>query len=168
MPLPTTKTELLQKLKQAYEKLDSEFDAIDSSHERITGIEGNISCCDIIAYQIGWTNLLIGWEQQESEGKMPEMPAKGFKWNQLGELSKFFYKQGSEKSLSRLRAEFKEVCQKLVDLINTLTDKELFEPHQRKWTGEKWAMVKWIQINSIAPYSSARTKIRRWKKEIKR
>jgi len=51
MPLPATKVELLESLQQAYIKLDSEFDVVNSRHERQDGIEGNISCCDIVSYQ---------------------------------------------------------------------------------------------------------------------
>jgi hypothetical protein len=165
MPLPSTKSELLESLKLSYMKLDSEFDVINPENERRQGIEGNVSCCDIVSYQVGWANLLMGWEQQESEGKTPEMPAKGFKWNQLGDLAQSFYDKNSKKSLSQLRVELKESYHKLVTWIESLTEQELFEPHQRKWTGDKWAIVKWVQVNSIAPYRSARTKIRRWKKE---
>jgi hypothetical protein len=165
MPLPTTKAELIESLSQAYTKLDSEFDVVNSECEKQNGIEGNISCCDVVSYQIGWANLLMGWEQQESEGKRPEMPAKGFKWNQLGDLAQSFYVKNSKKSLSQLRVEFNESYQELVTWIESLTEEELFERHQRKWTGDKWAIVKWIQVNSIAPYRSARTKVRRWKKE---
>lgn len=165
MPLPTTKSELLEKLKQAYTKLDSEFDVVDSEREKLKDIEGNISCCDVLSYQIGWANLLIGWEQQELKGKTPAMPAKGFKWNQLGDLAQYFYSQSSKKSLSKLRLEFNETYLKLVAWIESLTEQELFKSNQRKWTGDKWAIAKWIQVNTIAPYSSARTKVRRWKKE---
>lgn len=165
MPLPATKDELLESLKQAYIKLDSEFDVVNLEYERQHGIEGNISCCDIVSYQIGWADLIMGWEQQELAGKAPAMPAKGFKWNQMGDLAQSFYDKNSKKSLSQLRAEFNERYKKLVNWIESLNEQELFEMHQRKWTGDKWAIVKWIQVNSIAPYRSARTKVRRWKKE---
>lgn len=167
MPLPTTKDELLSNLKAAYEKLDKEFDVIDSDNERKHGIEGNVSCCDILAYQIGWGRLLTGWEKTELRGKKPEMPASGFKWNQLGELAKTFYTEQSKKSLQQLRKEFSQLHKELADWIDSLSEKELFQPAQRQWIGDKWAMVKWIQINTIAPYKSARTKVRRWKREMK-
>jgi hypothetical protein len=165
MPIPTKKAELLESLRQAYTKLDSEFDAVNPEYEKQKGIEGNISCCDVVSYQIGWTNLLMDWEQQELESKVPEMPAKGFKWNQLGELAQSFYEKNSKKSLKELRVEFNEIYKELVTWIESLTEQEIFEPHQRGWTGDKWAIAKWVQVNSIAPYRSARTKIRRWKKE---
>jgi hypothetical protein len=167
MPLPNTKDELLSILRQAYVKLDAEFNTIELEYERCDGIEGNVSCCDIVAYQIGWGSLLVGWEKIELAGKTPEMPAPGFKWNQLGELAKSFYEKQSKKSLQQLKKEFTELYQVLIEWINSLTEKELFQPKQRDWTGEKWAMVKWIQVNTIAPYRSARTKVRRWKKEMK-
>ncbi len=165
MPLPTSKDELLKNLYDAYEKLDSEFTAVSPDTEREPGIAGEISCCDIVAYQIGWANLLLGWDESELKGKLPAMPASGFKWNQLGELAKSFYAKESTKTLQQLRVEFRLVHKRLVIWIESLSEQELFEIHQRQWTGEKWTMVKWIQVNTIAPYRSARTKVRRWKKE---
>jgi hypothetical protein len=167
MPLPTTKAELIENLSQAYTKLDSEFDAVNSEYEKQKDIEGHLSCCDIVSYQIGWAKLLMGWDQQELKGETPQMPAKGFKWNQLGELAQSFYVSDSEKSLSQLRKEFYKSYQQLITWIESLTLEEIFELHQRKWTGDKWAIVKWVQVNTIAPYRSARTKVRRWKKENK-
>jgi hypothetical protein len=165
MPLPATKDELLRNLRQAYLRLDSEFDVVSPESERNQSVEGNLSCCDMVSYQVGWARLLMGWEQQESEGNAAAMPAEGFKWNQLRELAQSFYEKDSNKSLRQLRTEFKTCYQELAAWIESLSEKELFEPHQRNWTGDKWAIVKWIQVNSIAPYRSARTKVRRWKKE---
>ena len=159
--------ELLSNLNLAYEKLDGEFDTVETEYERDCGIEGNVSCCDIVAYQIGWGSLLVGWEKLELAGKTPEMPAPGFKWNQLGELANSFYEEQSKKSLQQLRNEFSELRQVLTNWINSLSELELFQLKQRRWAGEKWPLVKWIQVNTIAPYRSARTKVRRWKKEFK-
>ena len=167
MPLPKTKQELLINLKKSYEKLDAEFDAVTTCNERMTDIEGNISCCDVVAYQIGWGKLLMSWENNELNGKLVQMPCESFKWNQLGELAQHFYQQSRHLSLSQLRVDFNNVYQQLVDWITNLSTEELFTPQQRNWTGEKWSMVKWIQINTIAPYQSARTKVRRWKREQK-
>jgi len=66
--------------------------------------------------------------------------------------------------MSTLRKDFLKTVTEISKLIEGLDEAEIFSIHKRKWTGEKWPMVKWIQINTIAPYKSARTKIRRWKK----
>jgi len=122
--------------------------------------------CRPLAYQIGWGKLLLNWEQEEKKGKTPVMPAKGYKWNELGSLAQSFYERYQNKDIVYLRKEFSKVVKKIEGLIESLEEDELFSPHQREWTGDKWAMVKWIQVNTIAPYKSARTKIRRWKKSL--
>lgn len=164
MPLPSSKTELLEKLHSAHEKLDLEFNEITLSLERKNEVDGGISCCDVLAYQIGWGNLLLNWDKTELSGEIPEMPAKNFKWNQLGDLAIYFYENSQRKSLKNLRAEFKLVHSQLTKWIDSLSDAELLQLHQRQWAGEKWALVKWIQVNTIAPYQSARTKVRRLKR----
>ena len=49
--------------------------------------------------------------------------------------------------------------------------KELFEPHMRKWADEAtktavWEVYKFIYINTVAPFGTFRTKIRKWKKMV--
>jgi len=165
MPLPQTRSELLESLSKAHRQLDEELRAIRPDQERIQGIEGGLSCCDLVAYQIGWGNLLLGWEQAESQGQAVFLPAKGYKWNQLGLLAESFYQRAADHSLDELRAEWQGVVQRLEEWVQDITDEELFEPRVRQWTGDKWPIAKWIQVNSIAPYRSARTKLRRWVKE---
>lgn len=164
MPLPTNKEDLLKKLNESYIKLDAESDGIKKGLSRKKELEGGISACDILAYQIGWGNLLLGWESAEQKGLTPDMPAEGFKWNELGRLADSFYKNSNKASLLELRFDFKRTVDKIKTMIENLPNEDLFKPKRREWTGEKWPMVKWIQINTIAPYSSARTKVRRWKK----
>jgi hypothetical protein len=165
MPLPENKTQLLKKLNDSYMKLDAEFEGLSRAASRKREIERDISACDILAYQIGWGQLLLGWEKSERNGDVPDMPSKGYKWNELGKLAESFYKSRKHAALDELRTEFRRTFGEIVSMIEKLPANDLFKPKQRKWTGEKWSMVKWIQINTIAPYSSARTKLRRWKKK---
>lgn len=53
MPLPSTKVELLKNLILAYEKLDGECAVIGNERKRVREMEGNVSCRDVVAYQIG-------------------------------------------------------------------------------------------------------------------
>lgn len=168
MQLPTTKAELLTHIHQAYSKLDGELAAVDRDRERLGTLQGNVSCCDVIAYQIGWGQQLLRWDAEEKQGKKPEMPSPDFKWNQLGALAQSFYDRESEKSLSQLRTEFAALVEDILTWVTKLDEETLFQPGQRRWTGEKWPLVKWIQVNTVAPYGSARTRIRRWKKEQQR
>jgi len=164
MPLPTTKAELLESLQKAHSQLDQELSRVSRDQERIKEIQGGLSCCDLLAYQIGWGQLLLGWDKAERLGQDAILPAEGFKWNQLGALAESFYQRESQRSLAELRSDWQETVDQIEAWIESLTTEEIFEPCIRKWAGQNWPIIKWIQVNSIAPYQSARTKLRRWLK----
>ncbi|QQE10792.1 ClbS/DfsB family four-helix bundle protein [Planctomycetota bacterium] len=169
MPLAESKVELLVELAKAYGLLDGEFEGMREKDARRKGIEWKegtmVSCCDVVAYQIGWGELLLSWEESEMRGEEVCMPCEGFKWNELGKLAEKFYKQKKGKSLKVLRKEWEAVYSKVRAWIESLDEEEVFEVGMREWTGEKWVMAKWVQVNTIGPWKSARTKVRKFKRE---
>lgn len=106
VPLPTNQRELLSSLQAAYAKLAEEAAQVPPELERDPGIEGGISPCDLIAYQIGWGRLLLSWDSTEAQGGIAQMPAPGFKWNQLGLLARSFYQEQQGQTLKQLLATF--------------------------------------------------------------
>lgn len=152
---------LAEELKKAFQKLDEAFSKVPVDISRSAHLEGGVSACDIAAYQIGWGKLLLSWEEAEKLGCIAEMPAPGYKWNQLGPLARSFYSTYQDYPLSKLRIEYAKVVDEILALISNLTDEELFDIKKRRWTGEKWPMAKWIRVNTIAPYTSALKKLRK-------
>ncbi len=54
-------------------------------------------------------------------------------------------------------------------MIDFVSEEELFQPHRRKWADDAtktavWAVYKFIHVNTVAPFGTFRTKIRKWKK----
>ena len=50
-----------------------------------------------------------------------------------------------------------------------MSDEDLFAPHRRKWAdgatkSAVWEVYKFIHVNTVAPFGTFRTKIRKWKK----
>ncbi len=164
MPLPTTKAALLESLRDSHRKLDKELADIPESAARRRGVEGSVSPCDVAAYQIGWGRLLLGWDAAERRGDSPEMPAPGFKWNQLGPLAASFHDARRGRSLRELRDELASVVADVGAFVSGLSEDDLFATGRRRWAGAKWPVAKWVQVNTVAPYRSARSKLRRWKK----
>lgn len=164
MPLPTDKDQLLSSLQAAYSKLVEEAAAVPSDLERIPELEGGISPCDLIAYQIGWGRLLLSWDELETRSETVEIPAPGFKWNQLGWLANSFYQEQNEQTLQQLLAQFEALQKRLRLFIESNSEDTLFGIGKRHWAGQKWSLAKWIQVNTVAPYGSARAKLRKWKK----
>ena len=166
MPLPADKTELLARLQRAHAQLAEAAAAVPVEFERETGLAGGISPCDLIAYQIGWGRRLLAWEASEAGGGVAEMPAPGFKWNQLGALAQAFYVEHREHSLAQLLTEFEALAGDLRGCIEAIPEDELFGLGRRRWARPKWPLVKWIQVNTIAPYGSARAKLRQWQRTL--
>lgn len=121
----------------------------------------------MIAYQLGWMNLILGWEERERDGQTVSMPTADHRWNDLGPLYQDFYARYEGYPLVQLRTMFDETVQRIVNLVEGYTDDELFQPGGRAWassTPANWPIWKWIHINTVAPFKTFRTKIRRWKK----
>lgn len=164
----TSKRQLQETIHALYGLLDAEFDDIEETHLHLRLPEVDRTPSEIIAYQLGWMHLVMGWEKDEREGKPLQMPAPGYKWNQLGPMYQSFYEKHASYSLGELRALFKEAEEQWQRWIGGLSEEELFTQGHRQWTGtkENWPIARWIHINSAAPFKTFRTKIRKWKKSV--
>ena len=78
-------------------------------------------------------------------------------------------KNERNKSFAKYISEFDIIPESLYEIIDSLSDEELFEPHMRKWADEAtktavWEVCKFIHVNTVALFGTFRTKIRKWKK----
>ena len=90
-------------------------------------------------------------------------------WNQLGELYQWFTDTYAQLSLQELKDRLNENINSIYAMIDSLSEEELFKPHMRKWADEAtktavWEVYKFIHVNTVAPFGTFRTKIRKWKK----
>lgn len=162
---------LKEEIKSAYKKYISEFADIPELLKDKKCDEVDRTPSENLAYQVGWTTLLLKWENDEMSGFEVKTPSDKFKWNQLGELYKFFNDQYSYLSLKELKDILDKNIESIYFMIDSMNDEELFSPHQRKWADEAtktavWEVYKFIHINTVAPFGTFRTKIRKWKKII--
>lgn len=169
----SSKEELKEEIRMRYAKYISEFEDIAEALKdcRCEGVDR--SPAENLAYQVGWTTLLLKWENDEKASLAVHTPAEGFQWNGLGELYQWFNATYAHLSLATLKTILDHNIESVYQFIDSLSDAELFLPHQRKWADEStktaiWEVAKFIHINTVAPFSSFRTQIRKWKKEIKK
>ena len=73
-----------------------EFNDIDEKDKDrlIDGVDRTPT--QMIAYQLGWMNLILDWEKQEQEGQIVITPTPDYRWNNLGGLYENFYRQYKE------------------------------------------------------------------------
>lgn len=79
------KEELKNEINKSFEKYISEFDNIPESLKDKRIIEVDRTPAENLAYQVGWTTLVLKWEDDEKQGIEVKTPSDMFKWNQLGE-----------------------------------------------------------------------------------
>ena len=167
----TSKEELKEEINKAYKKYISEFDDIPEEMKDIHVEDVDRTPAENLAYQVGWTTLVLKWEQDEKQGLEVKTPSEKFKWNQLGELYKWFADTYAGLSLCELKTMLDMNIQALYQMIDSMSEEELFTPHQRKWADGAtktavWEVYKFIHVNTVAPFGTFRTKIRKWEKLI--
>jgi hypothetical protein len=161
------KEALINEIKVTAEAFIKEFDDVAEADKdtRFDGVDRSPQ--EMIAYQLGWMELIRGWDKDECAGKPVVTPAPGLKWNQMGELYEAFYKKYAAKSLAALRKQFVKDVESFVQWFDSFSEDEVFKSGGRKWassTTSNWPIWKWVHINTVAPFSNFRSKIRKWKK----
>lgn len=159
------KTELSQSIRVAFEKLLADYADIPEKHSRTIGIVGNIkdseiSVCDTLSYLIGWGNLVLKWYERKSKNLEVDFPETGYNWNELGELAQYFHQQYHDWSYEKLLTEFQSTIERILFLIDTLDDGELYAQGWYK----NYSFGRMIQFNTSSPMKNIRTKVRRFKK----
>ncbi len=163
--------ELKSEIDKTFTSYISEFDNIpeDLKDKRADGVDRTPA--ENLAYQVGWTTLLLKWETDERKGLPVKTPSDEFKWNQLGQLYQYFTYIYAHLSLEELKAKLTANINFIYAMIDSLSEQELFEPHMRKWADGAtktavWEVYKFIHVNTVAPFGTFRIKIRKWKKAV--
>ena len=121
-----------------------------------------MSPADLVAYLLGWNELVLRWLDRDDRGEVVEFPETDFKWNQLGLLAQKFYADYQHIDWPDLLTRLTAANISLVETISSRTDGELYG---RPWYG-KWTKGRMIQFNTSSPYTNARVRIRKWLKAV--
>ena len=165
----TGKEELKEEIGKTYAKFIAEFENIPEEMKDLRAEGVDRTPAENLAYQVGWTTLLLQWERDEKRGLEVKTPSAQFKWNQLGALYQWFTDTYAGLSLHELRGMLDGNVQAIYAMIDAMPDEDLFAPHRRKWADDAtktavWEVYKFIHINTVAPFGTFRTKLRKWKK----
>lgn len=165
MPVPKSKVELLRAIEGNYQKVRLELESIPDALTRAKSMSGHrkdteMSVCNLVAYLIGWSELVLKWHKKRDRGEEPDMPETGFKWTELGQLAQKFYADYKAEDFRSLLRRLDRVKEKIVQLVESKSNAQLY--------GTPWykiyPMGKMIQLNTASPYRNAHGRLRRWKK----
>lgn len=165
MAVPQTKSELLAAIEANYAKLAKDLAAVPvalSGEKTLAGHKQDtmMSVHDLVAYLIGWDELVLKWHERRSVGEVVDFPETGFKWNQLGELAQKFYADYADLSWPELLVRFEAAKSRIIALVEGYDNDQLYGA---PWY-EKYTMGRMIQFNTSSPYANARARLRAWQK----
>lgn len=165
MAIPKDKSELLKAIVDNYNKLTTELTNIPIELTEEKELEGHskntlMSINNLVAYLVGWGQLVLKWNEKKSKGLEVDFPETGFKWNELGRLAQKFYKDYEKDDFKTLNKKLEKTTNEILKLIESKTNGELYE---MAWY-DKWTLGKMIQLNTSSPFKNAKDRIRKWKK----
>lgn len=165
MAVPTSKAELLAAITTTFNRLVDDLAEVPPDRARETTMNGHVagttmSPADLVAYLIGWNELVLKWLNRDDRNESVDYPEVGFKWNQLGLLAQKFYADHSALEWHELLTRLTEAKARLTATITARSEEELYGA---TWYG-KWTKGRMIQFNTSSPYANARTRLRAWLK----
>ncbi len=131
MGIPSNKAELLLAIDMNFGKLLKALQAVPESRAQELAMEGHskgtsMSVANLVAYLIGWNELVIKWIERDAAGLPVDFPETGFKWNELGRLAQKFYRDYEGLAYPALLARLMAARARIVELIVTRSDDELY------------------------------------------
>jgi len=118
-----------------FEKLLAFISDMPESQSVKPGVCENSSAKDMLAHLHAWHKLYLTWYETGMAGDKPEMPAPGYTWKTTPELNDEIYKEYKDASLEEILPLLKETHQKVIKIIESHSDEELFTKKRFAWTG---------------------------------
>ncbi len=165
MPIPKNKSELLSTIEKTYSLLRSDILVIPDRYYQNVSMVGHkketlMSPENLVAYLIGWAELVIHWHHEWKEQKEVIFPHKNYKWTELGDLAQYFYMKYPSTSKTAHIVQLDQSVQAIKQIIEEATNDELYAVLWYK----NYTRGRMIQLNTSSPYKNARSRIRKWMK----
>lgn len=164
MPIPQTRQELVDQIETAFAKLNAELLDIDVElADRICVDDWSIK--DLLAVRLWWTRNVLNWVEKGQQGKVPVTPAKGYRWHETPRLNDAVVRNSQGRSFKSIVSGLRRQYTRLLATIEDLNDHQLLEKGVYKWAGN-YPIARWLSINTTRQYQTARTYIRRVKRQL--
>lgn len=137
MPRPKNKEELIGLSQSNFKKLRDYVDSFSDEEREAEFPEGtmNRNIRDVLAHLHHWHLMMLEWYKIGMQGKMPDMPAKGYTWKTVPELNREIWEKYNDVDLADVRKMLNTSFTDIQEVIRKHTDDELFEKKRYKWTG---------------------------------
>ena len=162
MAVPQDKAELIEAIDRSSDRLIEVLRTIPADQADQMSLEGHaqgtrMSVANLVAYLVGWNELVLKWLERDAAGLPIDFPDTGFKWNELGRLAGKFYRDYEALTYGALLDRLAAAKTRIIEEVERRSDEDLYG---RPWCG-KWPMGRMIQFNSASPYANARARLKK-------
>jgi len=159
-----SKQALLDDIRTEHDLLGARLAEIPKARWREFGVWGEgWTLADLVAHLAAWQHMFVGWYEDGLRGATPQMPAPGYKWSETPRLNRAIWEKHRSLSQAAVRADFDSGYSRIVQIVESLSPKQLLESGHDEWTG-KHPLTTYIGPNTASHYRFATKVIRRWLK----
>lgn len=135
MPRPTTRDELLRASAAGLDQVWAAADALPPGTRWEDPEDRDHDVRDVLAHLVEWQLMMLGWYTEGMAGGRPHTPATGHTWRTLPALNAEIWDryQGTDEDV--VRATLTQTHDRLMTIIASHSDAELFEKKRYPWTG---------------------------------
>lgn len=147
MARPTTKRDLIETANEQYNKLWNLIDSMSEEEQNKEFIfdkkamgkeahwERDNNIRDVLIHLYEWHQLLLNWVDNNMKGIDKQFLLEPYNWKTYGKMNVEFWKNHQNTPYDKSKEMFKDSHTKVLKLIESLSNEELFEKGSFKWTG---------------------------------
>lgn len=135
MARPMNKKELIEFAENEYKKLFQLISHIKPEEIEKSNIFDNRSTKDLVAHLYAWQLLELTWYKVGMQGKKPAIPAPGYTFKDAPALNEKLFQDYKDIEWETLLKEFQKTHDKLLDIVKSHTEDELYTKKKYAWTG---------------------------------
>ncbi len=165
MAIPKTKDDLIIQSRENYKKLNDLIDSYSPEEKLSEFPEGtmNRNIRDVLGHLHQWQKMLLEWYYIGMKGEKPDIPAKGYGWNDTQALNQRILKDYQECEFEEIRKKLHDSYLEIQEIISKHTNEELFVKQRYNWTGSS-SLGAYIRANTSSHYNWALKLIKKAKK----
>lgn len=164
MPIPKTRPELLTQIETSFQKLCEDLDRLGPQHADRVCVD-DWSVRELLAVRAWWTASVVDWVRRGREGEELDLPAPGYGWSETPRLNADIIEEAAGQSYGQLRDRLEDGVARLLSTVADLDDTQLLTVGVFPWAG-KWPIARWLSLNTIRQYTTARSYVRKVLREI--
>lgn len=157
-----SKRELIEAIEREHEIFVDLVESLPSRSYATAAVWGDgWTVKDLCAHLTEWEQMFLRWYRDGREGREPDLPAAGYKWNETPRLNQAIWKKHRNKSWRTVRAEFDASYREILTLARELEETEILTPGFFPWT-KKVPLMTYLAANTSSHYRTATKFIKRW------